>query len=63
MTLSHSLPCNHPSLSYSTNLLYPLPDDSNHVYSYISENDFGPCNQIIVPAGYKLRKATEGKTD
>jgi len=23
------------------------------MYSYISENDFGPSNQIIVPTGYK----------
>jgi len=25
-----------------------------HKYSYISENDFEPSNQIIVPTGYKL---------
>ena len=25
-----------------------------HMYSYISENDFGPSNQIIVPTGYKI---------
>jgi len=24
------------------------------MYSYISENNFGPSNQIIVPTGYKL---------
>ena len=25
-----------------------------HMYSYISENNFGPSNQIIVPTGYKF---------
>jgi len=25
-----------------------------HMYSYISENNFEPSNQIIVPTGYKL---------
>ena len=25
-----------------------------HVYSYISENNFVPSNQIIVPTGYKM---------
>jgi hypothetical protein len=24
------------------------------VYSYISENNFGPSNQIIVPTGYNM---------
>jgi len=24
------------------------------MYSYISENNFGPYNQIIVPTGYKI---------
>jgi hypothetical protein len=25
-----------------------------HMYSYISENNFGPSNQIIVPTGYNM---------
>jgi len=59
MTLSHSLPCNHPSFRYPTDLLYPLPDARTslirkHMYSYISENNSGPSNQIIVPIGYNL---------
>ena len=33
MTLSHSLPCNHPSLGYPTDLLYPLPDASDLPHS------------------------------
>jgi hypothetical protein len=60
MTLSHSLLCNHPSLFYPTDLLYPLPDASDlphseHMYSYISENNFGPSNQIIVLTGYIVK--------
>jgi hypothetical protein len=56
MALSHSLPCNHPTLCYPTDILYLLPDASDlhhseHMYSYISENNFGPSNQIIVPTG------------
>jgi hypothetical protein len=26
-----------------------------HMYSYISENNFGPSNQIIVPTSYNLK--------
>jgi len=33
MTLSHSLPCNYPSLCYPTDLLYPLPDASDLPHS------------------------------
>jgi len=25
-----------------------------HTYSYISENNFGPSNQITVPTGYEV---------
>jgi len=37
MTLSHSLPCKHPSLGYPTDLLYPLPDVSDlpHSQTYV----------------------------
>jgi len=33
MTLSHSMPCNHPSLCYATDPLYPLPDASDLPHS------------------------------
>ena len=61
MILSHSLPCNHPSPRYSTDLLYALQDTSDHpirkhMYSHISENNFVPSKQIIVPTGYKYNK-------
>ena len=36
--------------------MYPLPDASNLIRknSYISENNFGPSNQIIVPTSYSV---------
>ena len=58
MTLSHSLPCNHPL--FATPLTFCIPYQMlltslvrKLMYSYISENDFGSSNQIIVPTGYK----------
>jgi hypothetical protein len=57
MTLSHSVLCNYPSFCYPTELFYPLPDASDLPHSetyvfYISENNFGPSNEIIVSTGY-----------
>jgi len=59
MTLSHSLPCNSPSLRYPTDLSIPYQMFRTclirkHTYSYVSENNFESSNQIIVPTGYKL---------
>ena len=58
MTPPHSLLCNRLSLGYPTNVLYPLQYASDlphsQTYAYISENKFGPSNQIIVPTGYKV---------
>jgi len=44
--------------------LYPLADASDLPHSetsvsYISENNFGPSNQIIAPTGYKLSNTIE----
>jgi len=31
------------------------------MYSYISENNFVPSNQIIVPTGYNVSGSTQGR--
>jgi len=32
------------------------------MFSYILENNFGPSNQIIVPAGYSIKADVRQKT-
>ena len=61
MTLSHSLSFNYHSL-FATPLTFCIPYQMlltshirKHVYSYISENNFEPSNQIIVPTGYTVQ--------
>jgi len=59
MTPSHSLPVTILPLaipltfynSYQMLLTFLI---RKHMYSYISENNFEPANQIIVPTGYKV---------
>jgi hypothetical protein len=41
-------------LSYFTHHSSSLSLIRKHMYSYISENNFGPSNQIIVPTSYKV---------
>ena len=59
LSLSHPLPCNHPSLCYSTDhcISYQMLRTTpirKHMYCYNSENYFGPSNKRTVPNGYKL---------
>jgi len=63
MTLSQSLPCNHPS--FANPLTFCIPYQMlltsftwKHMYTYTSENNFGPSNQITVTTGYNYCKLT-----